>query len=125
MSIDTVENYTAQARSRWKVENENNNTLKNQGYRFEHNFGHGTLFSSMTLLTLNLLAFLFHSVLSQMDVNYQLVRAELGAREVFFNDVKALTRYFYFDSFQSLLCFMMKGLEMTPVQQIKLRNQTL
>ena len=29
------------ARARWKVENETFNTLKNQGYHFEHNFGHG------------------------------------------------------------------------------------
>ena len=28
-------------RSRWKIENETFNTLKNQGYHFEHNFGHG------------------------------------------------------------------------------------
>ena len=28
-------------RSRWKIENETFNTLKNQGYQFEHNFGHG------------------------------------------------------------------------------------
>ena len=28
-------------RSRWKVENENNNTLKTKGYHFTHNFGHG------------------------------------------------------------------------------------
>jgi len=28
-------------RARWKVENETFNTLKNQGYHFEHNFGHG------------------------------------------------------------------------------------
>ncbi len=28
-------------RSRWKIENETFNTLKNQGYNFEHNFGHG------------------------------------------------------------------------------------
>lgn len=28
-------------RSRWKVENEGNNTLKTKGYHFEHNFGHG------------------------------------------------------------------------------------
>ena len=28
-------------RSRWKVENETFNTLKNQGYHFKHNFGHG------------------------------------------------------------------------------------
>jgi len=29
------------ARARWRIENETFNTLKNQGYHFEHNFGHG------------------------------------------------------------------------------------
>ncbi len=28
-------------RARWKIENETFNTLKTQGYHFEHNFGHG------------------------------------------------------------------------------------
>jgi len=28
-------------RARWRIENETFNTLKNQGYHFEHNFGHG------------------------------------------------------------------------------------
>ena len=28
-------------RSRWKVENETFNTLKNLGYNLEHNYGHG------------------------------------------------------------------------------------
>jgi hypothetical protein len=28
-------------RARWKIENETFNTLKNQGYPIEHNFGHG------------------------------------------------------------------------------------
>jgi len=28
-------------RCRWKIENENNNTLKTKGYHFEHNYGHG------------------------------------------------------------------------------------
>jgi hypothetical protein len=28
-------------RARWKIENEAFNTLKNQGYHFEHNYGHG------------------------------------------------------------------------------------
>jgi hypothetical protein len=28
-------------RARWKVENENNNTLKTQGYNLTHNFGTG------------------------------------------------------------------------------------
>jgi len=43
-------------RSRWKIENETFNTLKNQGYHFEHNFGHGnenlcTVFSFLMMLS--------------------------------------------------------------------------
>lgn len=125
VSLDTVEDYTAQARTRWKIENENNNTLKNQGYHLEHNFGHGIQWLSITLLTLNLLAFLFHSVLKLIDTNYQRVRASLGTRQTFFNDIKALTRYLYFDSFQSLLTFMAEGLELIPVQQIRPGSQSL
>ena len=42
-------------RSRWKIENETFNTLKNQGYHFEHNFGHGeqnlcTVFAFLMML---------------------------------------------------------------------------
>jgi hypothetical protein len=48
-------------RSRWKTENENHNVLKTKGYHLEHSFGHGEQFLSAVLLTLNLLAFLFHA----------------------------------------------------------------
>jgi hypothetical protein len=44
-------------RSRWKVENETFNTLKNQGYHFEHNFGHGQQHLSVVFATLMMLAF--------------------------------------------------------------------
>ena len=49
-------------RTRWKTENEGFNTLKNLGYAFEHNFGHGSDNLSSVLASLNLLAFLFHTV---------------------------------------------------------------
>ncbi|MGQ7848831.1 transposase [Granulosicoccus sp. 3-233] len=45
-------------RTRWKIENEVFNTLKNQSYRFEHNYGHGTQYLSSVLGGLMLLAFL-------------------------------------------------------------------
>jgi hypothetical protein len=44
-------------RSRWKIENETFNTLKNQGYQFEHNFGHGQNNLSVVLALLMMLAF--------------------------------------------------------------------
>jgi len=45
-------------RARWKIENEAFNTLKNQGYQFEHNFGHGHRHLSVVLAMLMMLAFL-------------------------------------------------------------------
>ena len=41
-------------RTRWKVENESNNILKNQGYNLEHNFGHGQENLAEILLSLKL-----------------------------------------------------------------------
>jgi hypothetical protein len=45
-------------RARWKIENETFNTLKNQGYHFEHNYGHGFQHLSTVLMMLMMLAFL-------------------------------------------------------------------
>jgi len=44
-------------RARWKIENETFNTLKNQGYHFEHNFGHGHHYLSVIFALLMMLAF--------------------------------------------------------------------
>lgn len=49
-------------RARWKIENETFNTLKNQGYQFEHNFGHGRRYLSTVLAYLMFLAFLIDQV---------------------------------------------------------------
>jgi hypothetical protein len=99
-------------RSRWKIENENNNVLKNRGYNLEHNFGHGQKYLSLILLTLNLLAFLFHTVLQINDKKYKMIRSELPTRKTFFDDIRALTRYLCFESWDSLLNFMIRGLEL-------------
>jgi hypothetical protein len=49
-------------RARWKIENETFNTLKNQGYHFEHNYGHGQKNLSVVLALLMMLAFLIDQV---------------------------------------------------------------
>jgi len=111
---DNVAEIVLAGRTRWKVENENNNTLKTKGYHLTHNFGHGKQNLSAVMATLNLLAFLTHTVLGLMDANYQLVRQKLVTRKNFFNDLRALTRYLCFDSWTALLLFMMRGLEIVP-----------
>jgi hypothetical protein len=47
---------------RWKIENETFNTLKNQGYHLEHNYGHGKKHLSFNFFLLNLLAFFMHQI---------------------------------------------------------------
>ncbi len=112
LSDTNVEAIIQAGRCRWKIENENNNTLKTKGYHLEHNFGHGAKELSNLLVTLNLVAFLFHTVLELYDARYRLLRHTLVRRDTFFNDIRALTRYIHFDSWQGMLQFMLRGLEL-------------
>ena len=59
------------ARSRWKIENETFNTLKNQGYHFEHNFGHGKKYLATNFAILTFLAFLTDQIAQHMDSDFQ------------------------------------------------------
>jgi hypothetical protein len=101
-------------RARWKSENENNNVLKNHGYHIDHNFGHGHEHLSTTLLTLNLLAFLLHTIAQVADELYQQIRRALGPRRTFFEDIRALMRYLILSDWDSLLRFMFTQLELEP-----------
>jgi len=114
ISQDMVVELVACGLARWKVENENNNVLKTKGYHLEHNFGHGNQYLALTLTTFNLLAFLLHTVSHLTDQTYRLIREELGRRDTFFNDLRALTRYLVFDSWDHLLEFMFIQLEIEP-----------
>ena len=109
-----IENLVLCGRSRWKIENENNNTLKTKGYNLKHNYGHGKEKLSALLATFIILAFLFHTVLEFMEDRYRLIRKKLPARKTFFDDIRALTRYICFDNWDHLLNFMMEGLELIP-----------
>lgn len=112
ISDTTVEAIVRDGRTRWKVENENNNVLKTKGYHLEHNFGHGQQYLASLLLSLNLLAFLCHTVLELVDDQYRAIRAALGPRRTFFQDLETLLRYFPFDSWDAVWTFMFHGLEL-------------
>jgi hypothetical protein len=113
-----VAEVVASGRARWKIENENNNTLKTKGYRFEHNFGHGQQFLSSLLATLILLAYLLHTLLDLMDDKFCLLRQKLPSRKRLFDDMKALTTYLCFDSWEHLLDFMLEGWSYKPESRI-------
>lgn len=59
---DNVYKLMRGGRARWKVENETFNTLKNQGYQFEHNFGHGKKNLHTIFAFLMMLAFLIDQI---------------------------------------------------------------
>lgn len=108
---ETVETIVACGRSRWKTENENNNTLKTKGYHLDHNYGHGKKHLSALLAALNILAFLFHTILEMTDELYQLLRKIAGSRVRFFEEMRTLLKFFPCRSFHHLMQFMMTQLE--------------
>ena len=67
-------------RCRWKIENETFNTLKNQGYHIEHNYGHGALHLSFNFFLLNLLAFFMHQIFELTYPVYHDLRAKFGSK---------------------------------------------
>jgi len=110
ISSENVAAVVAAGRCRWKIENEDFNTLKTKGYHFEHNFGHGNCHLSQTLLSLNIIGFLFHTLLELLDEKHALLREKLPRRDIFFQHIAALTQYLCFASWQSLIQFMLRGI---------------
>lgn len=98
-------------RTRWKIENENNNVLKTKGYHFEHNYGHGKQYLSSLLTSLILIAFLFHTLLDLFSAPYRIIKNKLPSREIFFHHLQAVTSYLYFISWEHLFAFMIKGID--------------
>lgn len=77
-------------RARWKIENETFNTLKNQGYHFEHNFGHGDKNLSVVFATLMMLAFLVDQTQQLACELFQSTLKKEGSRIRFWEHVRAL-----------------------------------
>jgi len=90
-------------RARWKIENETFNTLKNQGYHIEHNFGHGSQQLSLNFFVLNLLAFFIHQILELCDLNYQYCRSRFSSRQEYWNNLRVANRLLLFNDFEHLL----------------------
>ena len=98
-----VAELTIAARCRWKVENENNNTLKTKGYHMEHSYGHGKQYLAMFLATLNIIAFLFHSILELYDLAYKKIRQHVGAKVRLFDYIKYTLMQFLFKGWEDFI----------------------
>ena len=93
-------------RTRWKVENENNNTLNTKGYDLANNYGHGKEYLSQNICSLNILAFLFHTVQEFEDKDYiEEAHTIIGTRKEFFQTLNMLTTMFAMKSFDKMIEF--------------------
>lgn len=117
ITTKNVAQLTRGGRCRWKIENECFNTLKNQGYCIEHNYGHGSKNLSFNFLLLTLLAFYFHQVFELTDHLFQECRKKYGSKKRLWNKLRALVENFIFDSWESLLSFIVN-----PPPPIKLSS---
>jgi hypothetical protein len=96
-------------RARWKIENETFNTLKNLGYNFEHNYGHGQKYLSTILCLLMLLAFLIDQVQGIACRLFQAVKKRAGSFRALWEDTRSLFKFAGISSWESLYQFMISG----------------
>lgn len=89
-------------RARWKVENETFNTLKNQGYHLEHNYGHGRKHLSTVFATLTMLAFLVDQVQELSCRLFQAARARFRSRTSLWERLRALFTDFFIPDWKTL-----------------------
>ena len=98
-------------RARWKVENETFNTLKNQGYHFNHNFGLGKNHLSEVFAMLMMLAFLVDQT-QQLCCNlFQNVWKKSGSKRALWEKIRSLFTSYKFDSMTHLYRALLYGFE--------------
>jgi hypothetical protein len=98
-------------RARWKIENETFNTLKNQGYNFEHNYGHGEQNLSVVFATLMMLAFLVDQTQQLCCALFRAVWAKLGSKRLVWERMRALFYGYRLTSMRELLEALFYGYE--------------
>lgn len=92
-------------RCRWKIENECFNTLKNQGYQMEHNFGHGKQNLSHNMYLSTLLAFFLHQIMELVDEAYQQCRVQFGSKRNLWERIRQVLCMFIVSDWYWLLAW--------------------
>ena len=114
VTAENVEHLALCTRSRWKIENEHNNVLKNHGYNRGLKSENIILVMDRSMPArcrtkvrwlLNLLAFLFHGILSYTDELYGRARDRHGRRTEFFIHLRAGLWYVLHDSWDSFILY--------------------
>lgn len=106
-------------RAKWKIENETFNTLKNQGYHFEHNFGHGFNHLSTIFASLMFLAFLIDQIQQSCCGLFKAALTQMGSRKRLWERMQAYFMTLFIDSWEDFFCgiaFGIHGGRLTPLK---------
>lgn len=90
-------------RARWKAENEVFNTLKNQGYNLEHNYGHGKKNLNVNFAILMYLAFAIDQLEETCCELFQAARKRFSGRPALWLGIHGAFHYFSISSWTELL----------------------
>jgi len=96
------------ARARWKIENETFNTLKNQGYHFNHNYGHGQDQLCTVLAYLMMLAFAVDQIRQYADEYFRTLWQGLGTKAKLWQAIRAAFTMIQFQTMRQLCVFVAK-----------------
>ncbi|MDY0041850.1 MAG: transposase, partial [Desulforhabdus sp.] len=99
-------------RARWKIENETFNTLKNQGYNFEHNYGLGKQYLSMVFVKIMMLAFLVDQAQQLCCSLFQGALKKAGSKKALWEQMRSLFHCFKLDSMEMLYRAILHGFEL-------------
>ena len=97
-------------RARWRIENETFNTLKNQGYNLEHNYGLGKQHLSAVFAHLMMLAFLVDQVQELCCPLFQAARKKCQVRKELWERIRSIFNDFVAPSMEAILHSIINGL---------------
>jgi hypothetical protein len=98
-------------RARWKIENETFNTLKNQGYHFEHNFGHGYQHLATVLCCAMMLAFLIDQIQLRCCALFNQALAHAASRVRLWRQQRALFDHYLIPDWAALYRALAQGVQ--------------
>ncbi len=111
---DNVYELMRGGRARWKIENETFNTLKNQGYNFEHNYGLGKKCLGLVFAMLMMLAFLVDQTQQLSCKLFRTVWLKLGSKRALWDRMRSLFKEFSIESMRMLYEAILYGIRIQP-----------
>lgn len=113
LTEETVEAVMRGGRCRWHIENQTFNTLKNQGYNIEHNYGHGKLHLATNLAYLTFLAFFVDQIQEMTSPQFQkaLKERSRGVRKYLWKLITRIFLSWFLEDWDELFAAMTKGMK--------------